>query len=44
MSYEYRKNMKKGNYVSTEKKETVAEVVLTHNTRRVVVSFLLRNN
>ena len=26
MSYEYRKNMKKGNYVSTEKKETVAEV------------------
>lgn len=26
MSYEYRKNMSKGNYVSTEKKETVAEV------------------
>ena len=26
MSYEFRKNMKKGNYVSTEKKETVAEV------------------
>jgi hypothetical protein len=44
MSYEFRKNMKKGNYVSTEKKETVAEVMLTHNTRCVIASFLLQIN
>lgn len=43
MSYEYRKNMKKGVYVSTEKKETVTEVMLTHNTRCVITSFPLQN-
>ena len=38
LSYEYRKKMVKGDYVS-EKKETVAEVMLSHNTRRVIASF-----
>lgn len=40
MSYEFRKGIKKGNCVSTsEKKETVAEVMLSHNTRCVIASF-----